>query len=104
MYSLVYQAVAAVAGVRTPAGILPFSARTLSYIDGPDGKQVEYEGHPLYLYAGDSSQRWMLGSGDDTKGDVVRGDAGAKADQLTRVGRFASRVRASEVMAGRCDA
>ena len=47
-------------------GSLPFSARTLSYVDGPDGRQVEYEGHPLYVYAGDSSVRQIEGSGDGT--------------------------------------
>jgi predicted lipoprotein with Yx(FWY)xxD motif len=49
-------------------GSLPFSARTLSYVNGPDGRQVEYDGHPLYLYAGDSSLRKMEASGDDTDG------------------------------------
>ena len=47
-------------------GSLPFNARTLSYVNGPDGKQVEYDGHPLYLYVGDSSLRRIEGSGDGT--------------------------------------
>ena len=34
----------------------------------PDGRQVEYEGHPLYLYAGDSALRQIEGSGNGTDG------------------------------------
>jgi predicted lipoprotein with Yx(FWY)xxD motif len=44
----------------------PGRDRTLSYVDGPDGRQVEYEGHPLYVYAGDSSVQQIEGSGDGT--------------------------------------
>jgi predicted lipoprotein with Yx(FWY)xxD motif len=47
-------------------GSLPFNAGTLSYVNGPDGRQVEYDGHPLYLYVGDSSLRSIQGSGDGT--------------------------------------
>jgi predicted lipoprotein with Yx(FWY)xxD motif len=47
-------------------GSLPFTVRTLSYVNGPDGRQVEYEGHPLYMYAGDSLLRQKEGSGDGT--------------------------------------
>jgi predicted lipoprotein with Yx(FWY)xxD motif len=47
-------------------GSLPFSARTLSCVNGSDGRQVEYEGHPLYMYAGDSLLRQKEGSGDGT--------------------------------------
>ena len=49
-------------------GSLPFNARTLSYVNRPDGRQVEYDGHPLYLYAGDSSLRQIEGSGNGTDG------------------------------------
>lgn len=49
-------------------GSVPFPARALSYLDGPDGRQVEYDGHPLYLYAGDSSNRWVQGSGNGADG------------------------------------
>ena len=30
--------------------------------------EAEYEGHPLYLYAGDSSGRWVQGSGNGADG------------------------------------
>jgi predicted lipoprotein with Yx(FWY)xxD motif len=49
-------------------GSLPFNARALSYVNRPDGRQVEYDGHPLYLYAGDSSLRQIEGSGNGTDG------------------------------------
>jgi predicted lipoprotein with Yx(FWY)xxD motif len=49
-------------------GFLALSGRALSYLDGPDGRQAEYEGHPLYLYAGDSSGRWVQGSGNGADG------------------------------------
>ncbi len=45
-------------------GSLPFSARALSYVSGPDGRH----GHPLYLYAGDSSLWEIEGSGNGTDG------------------------------------
>ena len=47
-------------------GSLPFNARALSYVNRPDGRQVEYDGHPLYLYAGDSALRQIEGSGNGT--------------------------------------
>ena len=47
-------------------GSLPFSPGMLSYVNGPGGRQVEYDGHPLHLYAGDSSLRQTEGSGDGT--------------------------------------
>jgi predicted lipoprotein with Yx(FWY)xxD motif len=31
-------------------------------------RQVEYDGHPLYLYAGDSALRQIEGSGNGTDG------------------------------------
>jgi predicted lipoprotein with Yx(FWY)xxD motif len=49
-------------------GSVPFRARALSYLDGPDGRQVEYQGHPLYLHAGDSSARWAQGTGNGADG------------------------------------
>jgi predicted lipoprotein with Yx(FWY)xxD motif len=49
-------------------GSLPFTARALSYVNRPDGRQVEYDGHPLYLYAGDSSLKQIEGSGNGTDG------------------------------------
>ena len=49
-------------------GSLPFNARALSHVNRPDGRQVEYDGHPLYLYAGDSSPWQIEGSGNGTDG------------------------------------
>ena len=37
-------------------------------VNRPDGRQVEYDGHPLYLYAGDSTLRQIEGSGKGTDG------------------------------------
>jgi hypothetical protein len=49
-------------------GSIPFSERALSYVDGADGRQVEYYGHPLYLYAGTRPNGWVQGSGSGTGG------------------------------------
>jgi predicted lipoprotein with Yx(FWY)xxD motif len=49
-------------------GFLPFSAKALSYVAGPAGRQVEYDHHPLYLYAGDSSGQSVQGRGNSIDG------------------------------------
>jgi predicted lipoprotein with Yx(FWY)xxD motif len=44
------------------------SAGALSFFDGPDGRQAEYDGHPLYLYAGDSASPMAQGTGNAADG------------------------------------
>ncbi|MEA2682099.1 MAG: hypothetical protein QOK05_427 [Chloroflexota bacterium] len=49
----------------TPAGPSGVTG-TLTTIDGPNGRQVEYNGHPLYRFASD-------GAAGDTKGEGLGG-------------------------------
>lgn len=52
-------------------GTLPGS---LSVLDGANGKQVEYNGHPLYAYSGDNSTGQASGDGIGGKWHVATPD------------------------------
>jgi predicted lipoprotein with Yx(FWY)xxD motif len=45
--------------LQAPAGV----TGTISVVNGANGKQVEYNGHPLYTYAGDSAPGQTTGDG-----------------------------------------
>jgi Secreted repeat of unknown function len=49
-------------------GMVRLRAGALSFFDGPDGRQAEYDGHPLYLYAGDSASPMAQGTGNAADG------------------------------------
>ena len=49
-------------------GSLPFNARALSCQPAPTAGKSSTTGHPLYLYAGDSSSWQIEGSGNGTDG------------------------------------
>jgi len=49
-------------GSGTPLGDAPLTG-TLSVVKGTNGNQVEYNGHPLYIYTGDSAPGQTKGAG-----------------------------------------
>ena len=49
-------------GSGTPLGDAPLTG-TLSVVNGTNGNQVEYNGHPLYIYTGDSAPGQTKGEG-----------------------------------------
>jgi predicted lipoprotein with Yx(FWY)xxD motif len=49
-------------------------AGSLSVLDGTNGKQVEYNGHPLYTYSGDTSAGQAKGDGIGGKWHVATPD------------------------------
>jgi predicted lipoprotein with Yx(FWY)xxD motif len=62
-----------VSGIGTPTAATTLTG-TVTVVAGPNGNQIEYNGHPLYTYAGDTAAGQTTGQGVNGKWFVVTPD------------------------------